>query len=105
MLHILLTILKILGILILVILGVLLTVIAVVLFVPIRYQGDVSFDGKPKAGVLVSWLLRIIRIRVNYDEEGLNILAKILWFKVFEQTPEKDDSQSEEKLVESMEKQ
>ena len=86
MLQILLTILKILGILILVILGVLLAVILVVLLVPIRYSGDASFDGKPKGGVLVSWLFRILTVRVDYDGEALKSLVKIFWFQVFGKT-------------------
>ena len=86
MLQILLTILKILGILILVILGVLLAVILVVLLVPIRYSGDASFDGKPKGGVLVSWLFRILTVRVDYDGEALKALVKIFWFRVFGKT-------------------
>ncbi len=86
MLQILLTILKILGILILVILGVLLAVILVVLLVPIRYSGDASFDGKPKGGVLVSWLFRILTVRVDYDGEALKALVKIFWFQVFGKT-------------------
>ena len=103
MLHILLTILKILGILILVILGLILSVILVVLFVPIRYQGDVLFDGKPKAEAMVSWLLRVIRVHVNYGEDGLTILAKVLWFKIFEQTPDEpkelSDTEASEKVT------
>lgn len=86
MLQILLTILKILGILILVILGVILAVILAVLLVPIRYGGDVSFDGKPKGGVLVSWLFRILTVRLDYDGEALNARVKIFWFQVFGKT-------------------
>ena len=84
MLQLLLTILKILGIIVLVILGIILAVLLVVLFVPLRYRGDVSFDGKPKGGVLVSWLLRIITVRVEYDGSAAKALVKILWFRLFE---------------------
>lgn len=83
MLHLLLLILKILGILLLVILGIILAVLLLVLFVPLRYKADVEFDGKPRGNVLVSWLLRLITVRVSYDE-GIKALVKILWFKVFE---------------------
>ena len=98
MLQVLLTILKILGILILVILGIILTVLLLVLFVPLRYRGDVSFDGKPKGGVLVSWLLRFVTVRVDYDGDALKALVKVLWFRVFEQKlwPSEEESASDD---------
>ena len=74
MLHLLLLILKILGILLLVILGIILAVLLLVLFVPLRYKADVEFDGKPRGNVLVSWLLRLITVRVSYDE-GIKALG------------------------------
>lgn len=86
MLQLLLTILKILGIIVLVILGIILAVLLIVLLVPIRYRGDVSFEGKPRGGVLVSWLLRIVAVRVDYDGNSLKALVKVLWFRLFEQT-------------------
>lgn len=86
MLQLLFTILKILGIMILVILGIILVVLLAVLLVPIRYRGDVSFDGKPKGNVLISWFLRLLTIRVMYDGESVTALVKLLWFSVFNQT-------------------
>lgn len=86
MLQLLLTILKILGIIVLVILGIILAVLLIVLLVPIRYRGDVSFEGKPRGGVLVSWLLRIVTVRVDYDGSSLKAHVKVLWFRLFEQT-------------------
>ena len=85
MLQLLLMILKILGIILLVILGMILAVLLIVLFVPVRYRGDVTFDGKPEGGVLVSWLFKLVTVRVNYDG-SLKALVKVLWFKLFEQT-------------------
>ena len=86
MLQLLLTILKILGIIVLVILGIILAVLLIVLLVPVRYRGDVSFDGKPRGSVLVSWLLRFVTVRVDYDGSALRALAKVLWFRLFDQT-------------------
>lgn len=102
MLQVLLTILKILGILILTILGIILTVLLLVLFVPIRYSGDASFEGKPKGNVLVSWLLRLVTVRVDYDGEALKALVKVLWFKLFEQTlwPSQDASETMDEIAE-----
>ena len=86
MLQLLFTILKILGIMILVILGIILAVLLAVLLIPIRYRGDVSFDGKPKGNVLISWFLRLLTVRVMYDGESVTALVKLLWFSVFNQT-------------------
>ena len=85
MLQILFMILKILGILLLVILGIILAVLLLVLFVPIRYRADASFDGKPAGGVAVSWLLHLITVRVNYDG-SVKALVKVLWFCLFDKT-------------------
>lgn len=102
MLHILLLILKILGILLLVILGVILAVVLLVLFVPVRYRGDVSFYGKPEGGVMVSWLLHLVTVRVNYDG-SVKALVKVLCFKLFDKTvwpAEEDEAVAEEALEE-----
>ena len=83
MLQVLLMILKILGILILVILGIILVVLLLVLFVPVRYQVDAAFDGKPGGGVLVSWLMHLVTVRVSYDGKA-TALVKVLWFRIFD---------------------
>ncbi|MBQ5916603.1 MAG: DUF2953 domain-containing protein [Lachnospiraceae bacterium] len=83
MLQVLLMILKILGILILVILGIILAVLLLVLFVPVRYRGDAAFDGKPGGGVLVSWLMHLVTVRVSYDGKA-TALVKVLWFRIFD---------------------
>ncbi|MBQ2401970.1 MAG: DUF2953 domain-containing protein [Lachnospiraceae bacterium] len=85
MLQVLLMILKILGILILVILGIILAVLLLVLFVPIRYRVDAAFDGKPGGGVLVSWLMHLVTVRVSYDGKA-TALVKVLWFRIFDKT-------------------
>lgn len=85
MLQILFMILKILGILLLVILGIILAVLLLVLFVPVRYRADASFDEKPVGGVAVSWLLHLITVRVNYDG-SVKALVKVLWFRLFDKT-------------------
>ena len=47
MIHILLMILKVIGVILLVILGLILAAVLLILFVPVRYRADVSFEGKP----------------------------------------------------------
>lgn len=96
MLHLLLTILKILGIVLLVILGILMAAILVVLFVPIRYRGDVRWaDKRPKGGIRVSWLFRSLRIRVSFEGSDVRLQGRFLWFCFFDtakkQTEEAED--------------
>ena len=62
MLHILILILKIIGIIIAVILGILLLLIAIFLFVPVHYEVQGRCDGdldSLKGKVQVTWLLQI----------------------------------------------
>lgn len=104
MLHILLLLLKILGILLLVILGILLFLVLVVLFVPVRYRGNVSFHGEPRGNVLVSWLLHVLTARLMMDE-SLKLCVKVLWFKLFEETlwsKEEDEGPKEDLSVEEL---
>ena len=79
MLHILLFILKIIGILLLSILGLILLILALVLLVPVRYRAglqmrtiaDYSADGK------VSWLLGLICLTGGYDGEQVKLDIRI----------------------------
>lgn len=68
MLHIILTILKILGILLLVILGILLAVVLAVLFVPICYSAQGKKNGDELSGkATVSWLFYLLHGKVVYE--------------------------------------
>lgn len=87
MLHILLLILKIIGIVLLVILGVLLLGIACALFVPVRYRIEAARqegEGQPPVTVRVkvTWLLCLINFLLRFDGE-LFVRARILFFTVF----------------------
>lgn len=88
MLHIILTILKIIGILIVVILALLLVITGVVLFVPIRYRVNGKKDEESflvKAEVY--WLLHLFRMKAVYPEPGRSV-AKVLWFTVYDSDKE-----------------
>lgn len=63
------SILKILGIILLVILAVLVLVLLAALFVPVRYRakGEVPAEGNPHGMVRVTWLLHLISFRLEYD--------------------------------------
>ncbi len=69
MLHIILMILKILGILILSILGLGLCIGLLVLFCPIRYYLEGSIYGKPNGHMRISWLFRLICMTLSYQED------------------------------------
>ena len=63
------SILKILGIILLIILAVLILALLVVLFVPVRYRakGEVPAEGNPHGIVRVTWLLHLASFRLEYD--------------------------------------
>ncbi len=67
MLHILLIILKIIGILMLVLLGVVLLLLLSVLLVPIRYRGEASFHGNISGRLKITWLLHILSLQISYE--------------------------------------
>ena len=111
--HIVLLILKILGILLLVLLGLLLLVLLAVLFVPVRYQLQGMWKEDKWASVKVSWLLSVISFKGAYEmEKGLTGSLRVLWFKLWtmgdesaekieeaEETAEKTVKKAAEKAV------
>lgn len=93
MLHILLLILKIIGIVLLVVMGALLLGIACALFVPVRYRIEAvrqEGEGQPPAAVRVkvTWLLHLINLLFRFDGTAF-VRARILIFTVF-QMPKKE---------------
>lgn len=84
MLHILLLLLKIIGIILAVILGIVILLACIVFFVPVRYEalGKCGGDLKSLKGrVCVTWLFRLIRLDVHYKEQKLRWRIRILWIK------------------------
>ncbi len=80
--HILLMILKIIGIILLVILGLLLAVILLVLLVPVRYRVQGSYKEAPAGTVRVTWLLHALSALATYDG-GLDVVVKVLGIQLF----------------------
>ncbi|MCD7725911.1 MAG: DUF2953 domain-containing protein [Clostridiales bacterium] len=85
MLHIILLILKIIGIILLCILGILLLAILCVLLVPVRYRIQVSREegeGKPPfmAKVKITWLLHMVNVRVRYPAEETCVRVRLFVF-------------------------
>lgn len=97
--HIVLLILKILGILLLVILGLLLLILCTVLFVPVRYRIQGLWKEEKWIRVQVSWLLSLVSFRGGYDmKKGLTGSLQVLWFRLWEmeeKTKEQETEQTE----------
>lgn len=77
MLHILLTILKIIGIILLAIIGLVLLICLCVLFVPIRYSARIKYNETANICVRVSYLLRLISIKYVLNGEDKKTSIKI----------------------------
>lgn len=100
MLHIVLLILKIIGIILLSILGILLLSIICVLFVPVCYRIEVTREeggGKPPftARVKITWLLHLVNILIRYPHEVM-VRVRLLFFTVF-RIPEKEKKRKRNK--------
>jgi hypothetical protein len=82
MLHIVLFLLKIIGIILASILGLLLFLILVVLLVPIRYRINADNKDEIRAEAKISWFLRLIYIRIIYSDNQMIIKLR-LFGKIF----------------------
>ena len=108
MLGILLTILKIIGIILLVLLGLILTVMAVILLVPIRYRGEGAREEKVLSGsVKITWLLHLLSVDISYSSDGtilqVRLFGKILYPKS-EKSPKKDKEKKKNPQPKTQEK-
>ncbi len=66
LLTILLTILKVIGIILLAVIGLILLILAIVLFVPVRYEVSGEFEQNKGGEAGISWLGPLIRVRGGY---------------------------------------
>lgn len=90
--HILLLILKAIGILILVLLGLVLAVVCLVLFVPVCYEAGGSWKDKPAGKGKISWLFGAVSLSAGYDgdESGLTAGVRLFGQKLWEMGEEKE---------------
>ena len=91
-----LTILKIIGILLLVLLGLLFSAALLVLVVPLRYRIWMEYRESLKAKVSVSWLLKMAELKAVYDGE-LDVDVRALWFHPLRDGEKKEPAEIEEK--------
>lgn len=83
MIGVLLTALKIIGIVILAIIALALLIILMVLFIPIRYRGKIYFKEVPDIALSVTWFFKFLSLNITY-KDGLDIIGKAGWlFKVY----------------------
>ncbi|MDD6202944.1 MAG: DUF2953 domain-containing protein [Lachnospiraceae bacterium] len=101
MISIILSILKIIGIVLLCILGILIGLVLLFLFVPIRYRFGGSYHEKPILRVRVSWLLRILTCSIMYEDEFLWKI-KVLGIPVFPMSKKTARKEQEKPPVSSL---
>ena len=98
MLSIILTILKIIGLILLSIIGLVLVILLAVLLVPIRYEAEAAMaENKPTAKARISWLLRFLCVRVRFGEDGLHYLVKVCGFSVLDSDKPKAEKPEKQK--------
>ena len=95
MIGILLTALKIIGIVILAIIALALLIILMVLFIPVRYKGKVYFKEVPDIFLSVTWFFKFLSLNITY-KDGLDIIGKVGWlFKVYSNNDDDTDINEE----------
>ena len=98
MLTIFLTILKIIGILLLVVIGLLILGILAILFVPLRYDGKISYNDKNQCvATQITWLFRLICIEGGY-QENVYARARLLWFTLWKWKADEKENDKEDHL-------
>lgn len=98
MLTIFLTILKIIGILLLVVIGLLIFGILAILFVPLRYDGKISYNEKNQCvATQITWLFRLICIEGGYQEK-VYARARLLWFTLWKWKADEKENDKEDHL-------
>lgn len=99
MLHVLLLIIKIIGWILLGIVGLLLLLVLLILFCPIRYQADVSYQGGKTLQAKAKVRYLILSVRVLYDQrrekDKLEQEIRLLWFRLGKKKAEAAEHEAE----------
>ncbi len=99
MLHVLLLILKIIGWILLGIIGLLLLLVLLILFCPIRYQADISYQGGKTLRAKAKMRYLIVSVRVLYDQsrekDKLEQEIRVLWFRLGKKKAEAAEHEAE----------
>ncbi|MBO4267233.1 MAG: hypothetical protein J5910_08620 [Lachnospiraceae bacterium] len=89
---VLLTVLKIIGIVLACIIGLILLLICLILFVPVRYRIKADRetpDSEPSAGAYASYLLHIVTAGVSYDKK-VDVFVRLFGIGILKKKKEKD---------------
>ncbi len=108
MLHIILLILKIIGIVLLCLLGILLLALCSVLFVPVRYRIEITRkEGENQPPVVVrvkiTWLFHFLNILIRYPAEVM-VRVRIMIFTILKMPSEKGETKQEAKQEKNLPK-
>lgn len=95
MIGVLLTILKVIGIIILALIALALLIVLMGLFIPVRYRGKIYFKKTPDIDLSVTWFFKFLNISLKFKDE-LDISAKVAWF--FTVFSNKEDSKDEKEI-------
>ena len=99
MLHVLLLILKIIGWILLGIIGLLLLLVMLILFCPIRYQADISYQGGKTLQAKAKVRYLILSVWVLYDQsrekDKLKQEIRLLWFRLGKKKAEEAEREVE----------
>jgi len=105
--HIILLIMKIVGIILLVLLLVLLLIILLVLFIPIKYRANAEKQEEIKVRAVVKWLFPLLYAKVDYLGESITyricILGITIYPRIKKEKVEKPKKQKEKKKRKSEE--
>lgn len=93
MIHIILLILKIIGIILLSVIGLLLLAVLSVLFVPVRYKVKGDYHKEFTGKLHIGWFLNALRLDASFDKE-LKARAKVLFFTLYDSDKNKDEAKA-----------
>ena len=93
MIHILLLILKIIGIILLSVIGLLLLAVLSVLFVPVRYKAKGDYHKEFTGKLHVGWFLNALSLDASFDKE-LKARARVLFFTLYDSDKNKDEAKA-----------
>lgn len=101
MLHIILFVLKIIGILVLILLGLVLGVLLLILLVPVRYQIEGAYHDRPRGRAKITWLLHMVSVTAAFEDE-FSVVIRLFGMRILKPV-EKSREEAEEELVHAME--
>ncbi len=105
MLHIILLILKIIGIVIACIIGLILLLICSVLFVAFRYSGKVKFDKQVEYSLCGHWLLWAVSFKVEGRQTNPRIIVRLFGYPLIDTArPKKEKAATENEKAKKAEK-